>query len=140
MPPTPPAAAKRPTLRTDALNVDSPSLSGILDTAKPAAATTARAPTRKPNGAEFGVTRLTPASTALTTRSAANTDNPAAIPWCIAARGINDGPNEANNARVLNGADELFVIGLRRSATRTATSEATVRTVMIHPPSCAAVG
>ena len=126
-------------LRTDAFNVVSSSLSGILETAKPAAATTALAPSLKPSGAEFGMARRTPASTALTTRSAANTDKPAAIPWCIAARGIKDGPNEANNARVFNGADGLFVTGFKRSATRTATFEAIFPTVMIYPTLCAAV-
>jgi hypothetical protein len=88
--------------------------------ARPAAANAARAPSRTVNGAVPGTNRRIDASTALTTRSAASTDIAPAIPWCIAARGMSDGPNDANIARVFRGADGLFVIGLNRSAAHTA--------------------
>ena len=136
MPPTAAAFASRPALLSDAFRVDSSSVAGILLTARPAAAIAARVPRRIESGAVSGTNRRSDASSALTTRSAARIDRPAAIPWCRDARGMSDGPNESKSTCVFNGADALFVIGLARSAAHTAVFAATAPALMNPSSSC----
>ena len=79
-------------LRTLETSVCSSSVSEMLASDQPAAAMPPRASSRQPMGVSSGAIRLATQWTGAFTAAAASTASPAAMPWCMVARGINDGP------------------------------------------------
>ena len=105
-----------PVLRSDALAVDSSSVSEMRPSAAPPPARTARAPIRHARGAVSGATNRTTLSTESPMARAEMTARPPAMPWCTDERGMSEGPKESRAAPVTKGASGPLVSGFMRWA------------------------